>query len=67
MDISDFTGKVLGKLQRFEPENASKTLGYLLVQEHGEQDMAKLASFPDDLIRELAFQTRSMLQRSAAR
>ncbi|KAK7333394.1 hypothetical protein VNO80_30163 [Phaseolus coccineus] len=67
MDISEYTGIVLGKLQRFEPENASKILGYLLVQEHGEQDMAKLASFPDDLIRDLAFQTRTKLQRSAAR
>ncbi|XP_017434382.1 zinc finger CCCH domain-containing protein 18 isoform X2 [Vigna angularis] len=67
MDISEYTGIILGKLQKFEPENASKILGYLLVQEHGEEEMAKLASLPDHLIGEVAFQTRTKLPRSAAR
>ncbi|XP_047182458.1 zinc finger CCCH domain-containing protein 22-like [Vigna umbellata] len=65
--LSEYTGIILGKLQKFEPENASKILGYLLVQEHGEEEMAKLASLPDHLIREVAFQTRTKLPRSAAR
>ncbi|XP_027931306.1 zinc finger CCCH domain-containing protein 18-like [Vigna unguiculata] len=66
MDVSEYTGIVLGKLQKFEPEKASKILGYLLVQEHGEEDMAKLASLPDDVLREVAFQARTKLQRSSS-
>jgi len=66
MDISEYTGLVLGKLQRVEPENASNILGYLLVQEQSEQDIAKLPSFPDHLVRDLAFQTKTKLLRSAA-
>ncbi|XP_027342910.1 zinc finger CCCH domain-containing protein 18-like isoform X2 [Abrus precatorius] len=67
MDISQYTRIVFEKLQRFEPEYATKIIGYLLLQDHGEEDMVKLASFPDHLIREVALKARTELQRLAAK
>ncbi|XP_028246083.1 zinc finger CCCH domain-containing protein 18-like isoform X5 [Glycine soja] len=67
MDISEYTRIVFDKLHRFEPENATKIIGYLLLQDHGEQDMVKLASLPDHLIRDVAYKARTELQRLASR
>ncbi|XP_061347435.1 zinc finger CCCH domain-containing protein 18-like isoform X2 [Gastrolobium bilobum] len=67
MDISEYTRIVFDKLQRFEPEHATKIIGYLLLQDHGEQEMVKLASYPDHLIREVALKARTELQRLAAK
>ncbi|XP_020203573.1 zinc finger CCCH domain-containing protein 18 isoform X2 [Cajanus cajan] len=67
MDISEYTRIVFDKLQRFEPEHATKIIGYLFLQDHGEQDMVKLASLPDHLIREVAFKARTELQKLAVR
>ncbi|RDX95453.1 Zinc finger CCCH domain-containing protein 18, partial [Mucuna pruriens] len=50
MDISHYTNIVFDKLQRFEPEYATRITGYLLIQDNGEEDMARLASLPDHLI-----------------
>ncbi|KAG4923807.1 hypothetical protein AAZX31_18G077800 [Glycine max] len=67
MDISEYTRIVFDKLQRFEPEHTTKIIGYLLLQDHGEQEMVKLASLPDHLIRGVAYKARTELQRLAAR
>lgn len=67
MDISECTRIVLDKIQRFEPEHATKIIGYLLMQDNGEQEIAKLASFPDNLIREVALKARTELQKMATR
>ncbi|KAJ1392535.1 Zinc finger, CCCH-type [Sesbania bispinosa] len=63
MDISDYTRIVFDKIQKFEPEHATKIIGYLLLQDNGEQEMAKLASCPDHFIREVAFKAKTNLQR----
>ncbi|XP_057441042.1 zinc finger CCCH domain-containing protein 18-like isoform X2 [Lotus japonicus] len=65
MDISDYTRIVFDKIQKFEPEHASKIIGYLLLQDNGEQKMAKLASCPDQFIGEVAFKVKTDLQRLA--
>ncbi|KAJ1441284.1 Zinc finger, CCCH-type [Sesbania bispinosa] len=67
MDISDYTRIVFDKLQRFEPEHATKIIGYLLLQDHGEQEMVKLASCSDHLICEVALRARTELQRLAGK
>ncbi|KAG5120599.1 hypothetical protein AAZX31_14G015600 [Glycine max] len=64
---SPYTSIVFDKIQKFEPENARKIIGYLFFQGHGEQEMAKLASWPDYFIREVAVQARKELQRLAAK
>ncbi|XP_027330325.1 zinc finger CCCH domain-containing protein 18-like isoform X1 [Abrus precatorius] len=66
MDISDYTRIVFDKIQKIEPEHATKIIGYLLLQDNGEQEMAKLASCPDHFIREVAFKAKNDLQRLAA-
>jgi len=61
MDISHCTKIVFDKIHKFEPEHARKIIGYLLLQDHGELEMAKLASYPDYFIREVAFQAKREL------
>ncbi|RDX79400.1 Zinc finger CCCH domain-containing protein 18, partial [Mucuna pruriens] len=67
MDISDYTRIVIDKIQKFEPEHATKIVGYLLLQDHGEQEMAKLASWPDCFIRDVAARAKKDLQKLAAK
>ncbi|KAK7371944.1 hypothetical protein VNO80_05311 [Phaseolus coccineus] len=67
MDISHYTRIVFDKIHKFEPEHARKIIGYLLLQDHGELEMAKLASFPDYFIREVAFQAKRELLRLSAK
>ncbi|OIW02907.1 hypothetical protein TanjilG_29683 [Lupinus angustifolius] len=67
MDISDYRRVVFDKIHKFEPEYALKILGYLLLQDNGEQEMAKLASCHDHFIREVAFKAKMVLQGLAAK
>ncbi|XP_022637525.1 zinc finger CCCH domain-containing protein 18 isoform X2 [Vigna radiata var. radiata] len=67
MDISRCTRIVFDKIHKFEPEYARKIIGYLLLQDHGELEMAKLASYPDYYIREVAFQAKRELLRLSAK
>ncbi|KAJ8554501.1 hypothetical protein K7X08_025179 [Anisodus acutangulus] len=53
MDFSESTKVVYSRIQKLEPENVSKIIGYLLLQDHGEQDMIRLAFSPDNLIHSL--------------
>ncbi|XP_070008807.1 zinc finger CCCH domain-containing protein 18 isoform X4 [Nicotiana tabacum] len=53
MDFSESTKVVYNRIQKLEPENVSKIIGYLLLQDHGEQDMIRLAFSPDNLIHSL--------------
>ncbi|TKY57378.1 Zinc finger CCCH domain-containing protein 18 [Spatholobus suberectus] len=67
MDISDYTRIVFDKIQKFEPEHATKIIGYLLLQDHGEQEMARLASCPDYYICDVALKAKKDLRRLAAK
>ncbi|WVY89398.1 hypothetical protein V8G54_034912 [Vigna mungo] len=67
MDISHCTRIVFDKIHKFEPEHARKIIGYLLLQDHGELEMAKLASYPDYYIREVAFQAKRELLKLTAK
>lgn len=53
MDFSESTKIVYNRIQKLEPENVSKIIGYLLLQDDGEQDMIRLAFGPDNLIHSL--------------
>ncbi|KAK9284949.1 hypothetical protein L1049_024131 [Liquidambar formosana] len=50
MDFSESTKVVYNRIQKLEPENVSKIIGYLLLQDHGEREMIRLAFSPDNLI-----------------
>lgn len=67
MDISHYTRIVFDKIHKFEPEHARNMIGYLLLQDHGELKMAKLASYPDYYICEVAFQAKRELLRLSAK
>lgn len=64
MDFSESTKVVYNRIQRVEPENVSKIIGYLLLQDHGEQDMIRLAFSPDNLILSLINKAKNDLRLS---
>ncbi|XP_058081676.1 zinc finger CCCH domain-containing protein 18-like isoform X2 [Magnolia sinica] len=47
MDFSESTKIVANRIQTLDPENVSKIIGYLLLQDHGEKEMLRLAFGPD--------------------
>ncbi|KAK6934553.1 RNA recognition motif domain [Dillenia turbinata] len=58
MDLSDSTRIVFDRIQKLEPENVAKIVGYLLLQEHGEHEMIRLAFGPDRLIHSLIYKAK---------
>lgn len=61
MDIPDSSKVVYSRLQKLEPENGSKIFGYLLLQDHEERDMIRLAFGPDNLILSLINKAKTEL------
>ncbi|KAG8640486.1 zinc finger CCCH domain-containing protein 18 isoform X2 [Manihot esculenta] len=61
MDFSESTKVVYNRIQQLEPENVSKIIGYLLLQDHGEREMIRLAFSPDNLIYSLITKAKSDL------
>ncbi|CAK8538903.1 unnamed protein product [Lathyrus sativus] len=53
MDIFDCARIILDRVLKFDPVNARKIVGYLLMQNHCEPEMARLASCPDHIIAEV--------------
>ncbi|KAE8689644.1 putative calcium-transporting ATPase 11, plasma membrane-type-like [Hibiscus syriacus] len=47
MDNYEATRIVFSRIQALEPENASKIMGLLLIQDHGEKEMIRLAFGPE--------------------
>ncbi|KAB5527721.1 hypothetical protein DKX38_021568 [Salix brachista] len=50
MDFSESTKVVYNRIQEIEPEFVGKIIGYILLQNHGEREMIRLAFSPDNLI-----------------
>ncbi|KAJ4904571.1 Zinc finger CCCH domain-containing protein 46 [Raphanus sativus] len=50
MDGYEATRIVLSRIQTLDPENASKIMGLLLLQDHGEKEMIRLAFGPETLV-----------------
>ncbi|KAL5077400.1 hypothetical protein RYX36_016384 [Vicia faba] len=67
MEISESTRILFEKIQRFEPEYAPRIISNLLMQEHGEQEIANLASLPDHVIHELSVKARIRIEMLATR
>ncbi|XP_010035440.2 zinc finger CCCH domain-containing protein 18 isoform X1 [Eucalyptus grandis] len=61
MDFSESTKVVYNRIQKLEPENVSKIIGYLLLQDHGEREMIRLAFSPDNAIHSLIAKAKSEL------
>lgn len=61
MDFSESTKVVYDRIHKIEPENVSKIIGYLLLQDHGEREMIRLAFSPDNLIHSLIHRAKTEL------
>ncbi|KAF8050334.1 hypothetical protein N665_1994s0004 [Sinapis alba] len=61
MDGYEATRIVLSRIQALDPENASKIMGLLLLQDHGEKEMIRLAFGPETLVHSVIAKTKKEL------
>ncbi|OAY37436.1 hypothetical protein MANES_11G101600v8 [Manihot esculenta] len=61
MDGYEATRIVFSRIQNLDPENASKIMGLLLIQDHGEKEMIRLAFGPEALIHSVILKARKEL------
>ncbi|XP_074290956.1 zinc finger CCCH domain-containing protein 18-like isoform X1 [Silene latifolia] len=61
MDLSDATKVLLDRIQKLEPEIATKIMGCILIQDHGEREMIRLAYAPEKLLEKLVQKTKLQL------
>ncbi|KAF6146499.1 hypothetical protein GIB67_037799 [Kingdonia uniflora] len=61
MDAYEATRAVFSRIQSLDPENASKIMGLLLIQDHGEKEMIRLAFGPESLLHSVMFKARKDL------
>ncbi|KAL3828214.1 hypothetical protein ACJIZ3_017016 [Penstemon smallii] len=50
MDTYEATKIVMSRIQSLDPDNASKIMGYILIQDQGEKEMIRLAFVPETLL-----------------
>lgn len=62
MDISNYVTILLDKIQNIEPDLASKILGCILMKDNGKEEVIRLASCPDQYIREEASKAKTVIQ-----
>ncbi|KAK9689459.1 hypothetical protein RND81_09G060500 [Saponaria officinalis] len=61
MDLLDATKILLDRIQKLEPEIATKIMGCILMQDHGEREMIRLAYAPEMLLENLVQKTKLQL------
>ncbi|CAN4123171.1 unnamed protein product [Withania somnifera] len=61
MDTYEATKTVLSRLQNLDPENASKIMGYILIQDQSEKEMIRLAFGPETVLISLINQAKIRL------
>ncbi|KAE8710594.1 hypothetical protein F3Y22_tig00110320pilonHSYRG00027 [Hibiscus syriacus] len=61
MESYEATRIVFSRIQNLDPENTSKIMGYLLIQDQGEKEMIRLALGPEALIHSLIFKAKTHL------
>lgn len=61
MDSYEATKIVLSRIQKLDPENATKIIGLLLIQDHGEKEMIRLAFGPESLVHSVILKARKDL------
>lgn len=58
MDAYEATRIVFSRIQTLDPENAAKIMGLLLIQDHGEKEMIRLAFGPETLLQSVISKAR---------
>lgn len=61
MDAYEATKIVFSRIQSIDPENAAKIMGLLLIQDHGEKEMIRLAFGPETLLHSVVLNARKDL------
>uniref|UniRef100_A0A2P2M4W6 Zinc finger CCCH domain-containing protein 53-like n=1 Tax=Rhizophora mucronata TaxID=61149 RepID=A0A2P2M4W6_RHIMU len=61
MDGYEATRTVFSRIQNLDPENASKIMCLLLIQDHGEKEMIRLAFGPEALVHSVILKARKEL------
>ncbi|KAL4562002.1 hypothetical protein LXL04_034189 [Taraxacum kok-saghyz] len=61
MDSYEATRVVFTRIQNLDPEYASKIMGLLLIQDHGEKEMIRLAFGPESLVHSVILKARKEL------
>ncbi|KAK6144063.1 hypothetical protein DH2020_020883 [Rehmannia glutinosa] len=61
MDVYEATNTVLSRIKNLDPENASKIMGYILIQDQGEKEMIRLALGPEALLLSYINQAKACL------
>jgi hypothetical protein len=61
MDSYEAANMVFSRIQNLEPENASKIMGYLLLQDYGEKEMIRFAFGPETLLHNLILYAKTQL------
>ncbi|KAL1197599.1 Zinc finger CCCH domain-containing protein 46 [Cardamine amara subsp. amara] len=61
MDVYEATRIVLSRIQSLDPTNASKIMGLLLLQDHGEKEMIRLAFGPQNLLHSVIAKAKTEL------
>src|ERR1044072_8501010 len=61
MDAYEATRIVFSRILNLDPENASKIMGVLLLQDHGEKEMIRLAFGPEALLHSVILKARKEL------
>ncbi|KAM7264108.1 hypothetical protein ACFE04_001791 [Oxalis oulophora] len=67
MDSYEATKIVFSRIQSLDPENASKIMGLLLIQDHGEKEMIRLAFGTEALVQSVIAKSRKELGVSMSR
>ncbi|KAK4788598.1 hypothetical protein SAY86_019917 [Trapa natans] len=66
MDANEATTIVLSKIKGIDPENASKIMGYLLIQDLTEKDLIRVAHGPDAFLHSLVAKARAHMGLSSS-
>lgn len=66
MDSYEATRVVYSRIKDLDPENASKIMGIILIQDHGEKEMIRLAFGPESLVHSVIAKARKDLGLSSS-
>ncbi|KAL4302972.1 hypothetical protein GQ457_10G006930 [Hibiscus cannabinus] len=66
MDLCDTTNLLFSKIKVLDPENASKIMGYILIQDLPDRDLLRLAFGPETLLQTLVFKAKAHLGLSSS-
>uniref|UniRef100_A0A0D9X304 C3H1-type domain-containing protein n=1 Tax=Leersia perrieri TaxID=77586 RepID=A0A0D9X304_9ORYZ len=61
MDAYEATKVVFSRIQALDPDHAAKIMGFLLIQDHGEKEMIRLAFGPEALLHTVMAKARKEL------